>query len=223
MGSPHGQNSSYQTFDDALEDREDTDLLRNDDGDQDGLLPRHTESSPNPAQQQTGAIAWMKRRWFIWRMLALLTFGTFLATCPVPRQHVSHVLRLLLMAATTGVFLARRPSRWALGSKTALARRLFVASLGLGISVYAFFGVADELHLEFHLRSLLWIHDTWGYTLHAGYLTRLFLAGVAWLMLRASGIYSTAAVLKMWGLCFVWVYADLPLTIFDLMRQREHW
>jgi hypothetical protein len=200
--------------------REDTALIEA--GHQDDVLANQAASRINPqfdtSPKRDGT--WFVRRSSRWRVLAILTFGTFLATCPLPRQHVPSSLRIFLIATTASLLLLPTKRHFDIG---AFVARLAVSYLGFYLSIYAIFGAADEVHLEMRLQSLLWFPGHWDRDWRPGYLTRLALVVASWGIVRRVGLYSTGWMVKTWLLCFAWIYADVGLTTFDMARGREHW
>ncbi len=89
------------------------------------------------------------------------------------------------------------------------------------ISMYAIFGAANEVRIEARWRSLLWYRQHGGCEL--GPLTRLILIVSGYCMQKLSEHHSTIRILGAYLLCIAWIYADAPMTIIDLARQRERW
>ncbi|KAK8042233.1 hypothetical protein PG993_006756 [Apiospora rasikravindrae] len=169
--------------------------------------------------------------------------GTFLATCPIPRQSVPQLPRLALMTLCTSLVTLLSPSvsfrccccccccrrriRRAGGraiKKPIVARRLIVAYLGLCLSVYALFGLAEEVGFETSsVGAVVFGHRTAAVGLQPGYVARALMVVVGFALQRASGLFSTCRILATYLLLLVWVYADAPITILSLATGRKRW
>jgi hypothetical protein len=219
MAASSNSASSHYVVEIPVDAQEDTALLESES--QDEVLPYQLEAreSHYDAPSKRDGFKLPKIAWF-WRLLPMLTFGTFLATCPLPRKYIPHALRYILMTFTASLVTFPASCQ---RKNIVVMQRILVAYLGFYLSVYAFFGCTDEVHFESRWQSLLWSQEHWGYGLRLGYLSRLALVLVAWFIMKRSRLYPARRILKTWLLCFVWIYADLPLTLVDLARQREHW
>lgn len=166
--------------------------------------------------------------------------GTFLATCPIPRQHVPQLPRLALMTFCASLVTLLSPSlsircccccrghrrrrRGGPTEKPIVARRLIVAYLGLYLAAYALFGLAEEVGFETNsVGAVVFGHRTAAVGLQPGYVTRAVMLVVGFALHRASGLFSTWRILATYLLLLAWVYADAPITILSLAIGRKHW
>ncbi|KAK8032969.1 hypothetical protein PG991_002367 [Apiospora marii] len=166
--------------------------------------------------------------------------GSFLATCPIPRQHVPQLPRLALMTLCASLVTLlspglsircccccrgrRRRRRGGPAEKPIVARRLIVAYLGLYLASYALFGLAEEVGFETSsVGAVVFGHRTAAVGLQPGYVARAVMVVVGFALQRASGLFSTWRVLATYLLLLAWVYADAPITILSLATGRKHW
>ncbi|KAK8083337.1 hypothetical protein PG996_002118 [Apiospora saccharicola] len=171
--------------------------------------------------------------------------GTFLATCPIPRQQIPQLPRLALMTLSASLVTLLSPSlsirccfcccrgRRRLrrlrrggpaGEKPIVARRLIVAYLGLYLASYALFGLAEEVGFETSsFGAVVWGHRTAAVGVQPGYVARAVMVVVGFALQRASGLFSTWRILATYLLLLAWVYADAPITILSLATGRKHW
>ncbi|KAK8089886.1 hypothetical protein PG997_004847 [Apiospora hydei] len=150
--------------------------------------------------------------------------GTFLATCPIPRQSVPQLPRLALMTLCTSLVTLFSPAGGRTTKKPIVARRLIVAYLGLYLAAYALFGLAEEVGFETSsVGAVVFGHRTAAVGLQPGYGARALMVAVGFALQRASGLFSTCRILATYLLLMAWVYADAPLTILSLATGRKHW
>ncbi|KAH8891736.1 hypothetical protein GQ53DRAFT_746231 [Thozetella sp. PMI_491] len=184
--------------------------------DHDALLPFHRAAAAAPKPQPASGFAAGRPLllFFVW-------LGFFLAACPLPRKYLSglYTRRLLITLVAS---LTTFPSlRGRLMNRHKRLRRVLMAYAGFYLSMYALFGAADEVRVELHWRSSLW-YQLAG-SLQLGYLSRLFLAAAGFSLQKFAGIHSAMRILATYLLCVLWMYIDVPLTIFDMARGREYW
>ncbi|KAK7969441.1 hypothetical protein PG988_008514 [Apiospora saccharicola] len=157
--------------------------------------------------------------------------GTFLATCPIPRQQIPQLPRLALMTLSASLVTLLSPasasaaaSAAAAAVKPIVARRLIVAYLGLYLASYALFGLAEEVGFETSsFGAVVWGHRTAAVGVQPGYVARAVMVVVGFALQRASGLFSTWRILATYLLLLAWVYADAPITILSLATGRKHW
>ncbi|ORY58739.1 uncharacterized protein BCR38DRAFT_446447 [Pseudomassariella vexata] len=186
-------------------------------GYQDDVLPYHAADEDTQDQVAPSLKTRFGRR-ASWRFILVITLGFFLATCPVPKRNMPFYMWLALTTFTAS--LMSSPFR-AYGRPKKLVRRILVAYLGFFLAVYAFFGAAEEIHIDFWRQGLFWYHGLNRF--RPGYLARSLMVVTGYHMQKSSGLYARGQILRMYLLCFVWVYADVGLTTFDLARGRQQW
>ncbi|KAK8139592.1 hypothetical protein PG984_000715 [Apiospora sp. TS-2023a] len=155
--------------------------------------------------------------------------GTFLATCPIPRQQIPQLPRLALMTLcasppSASVVASAAAAAVVAFAKPIVARRLIVAYLGLYLASYALFGLAEEVGFETSsFAAVVWGHRTAAVGVQPGYVARAVMVVVGFALQRASGLFSTWRILATYLLLLAWVYADAPITILSLATGRKHW
>ncbi|KAK6079859.1 hypothetical protein SCUP515_03700 [Seiridium cupressi] len=186
----------------------------------DGVLPYQD----NPGRKGAADLRkWWTLNKFRREQLLVLTqivFGIFLATCPIPRFYLANPLRTILITFDAALVTFATSRRVVLNDKGRL-RRILVAWLGFSLSMYAIFGASDEVHIDLRWRSLLWYQTYEG--LRLGYLSRWVLILVGYAVQKSAGLHSRNRILGSYLLSLLWVYADMPTTIFDHARGREYW
>lgn len=214
-----------------------------DEDDHDAALPRHSSGSRRGGRRR--------------RLLPLSNImtvalagilGTFLATCPIPRQSLPQLPRLALMTLCASLVTLLSPSlglslsircfccccrgrrrglrrrRGGPNEKPIVAPRLIVAYLGLYLASYALFGLAEEVGFETSsVGAVVLGHRTAAVGLQPGYVARAVMVVVGFALQRASGLFSTWRILATYLLMLVWVYADAPITILSLATGRKRW
>ncbi|KAK8114188.1 uncharacterized protein PG998_001323 [Apiospora kogelbergensis] len=171
--------------------------------------------------------------------------GTFLSTCPVPRQLVPQLPRLALMTLCASLVTLLYPSinircyccccfccrrryrglrRGGTIKKPIVARRLVAAYLGLYLAAYALFGLAEEVGFETSsVGAVIFGHRTAAVGTQPGYVARAVIVVAGFALQRASGLFSTPRILATYLLLLAWVYADAPITIISLATGRKRW
>lgn len=186
----------------------------------DSVLPYQNSS----AQDASGINSkWLKSSRFRtdhFLLLIQLVFGTFLATCPIPRWSLTYPLRIILITAVAALVTYATPRRVVLSNRERI-RRVVWAYLGFSLSMYAVFGASHEVHIDTRWQSWLWYPVYNGIQL--GYLTRLVMIVLGYNVQKSAGLHSRNRILGSYFLSLVWVYADFPTTIFDHARGRTHW
>ncbi|KAK6842493.1 hypothetical protein PG989_009027 [Apiospora arundinis] len=174
--------------------------------------------------------------------------GTFLSTCPVPRQLIPQLPRLALMTLCASLVTLLYPNvnircycycccccrrrgsrtrslrRGGTTKKPIVVRRLVAAYLGLYLAAYALFGLAEEVGFETSsVGAVVFGHRTAAVGTQPGYVARAVIVVVGFALQRASGLFSTTRILATYLLLLAWVYADAPITLISLATGRKRW
>ncbi|KAH6658078.1 hypothetical protein BKA67DRAFT_656306 [Truncatella angustata] len=194
-----------------------------DDENHSSLLPYQNRTATNP---ENGGLKWsnlltrlLNSRRTRTLLLGQIVFGTFLASCPIPRLYLNHAFRVIFISIMAALVTCPSPRR-AGHSKERLTQELFNA-FGFCLSMYAIFGAADEVHIDWQWHSLLACRTYDGY--QPGYLSRVMFIYIGLRLQRYAGLHSQSRILGAYLLSLVWVYADFPTTIFDHARGRVNW
>lgn len=185
-----------------------------------GLLPFQSDSQRHIAPDGPDFLGSIHYRWQRLVVLTYLVFGTFLASCPIPRKTLLHPIRVFLINLVA-ILVTSTPSRRANSKSRESLRRAAVAYLGFFLSMYAIFGAADEVHIETRWQSLLWYSNYDSFKL--GLLTRWILLFSGYRIQRFAGVHARNRILASYLLSLFWVYVDTPTTFFDHARGRTHW
>jgi hypothetical protein len=186
----------------------------------DGALPYHVTEVPTGNTAGKNVLGFLRSKRGHLRSLLLLVLGIFLASCPIPRMHLAYPLRILLITFDASLVTFETPRRGVVSRRERVLRTL-TAYFGYYLSMYSIFGASDEIHMNLQWQALFWYPTYKGF--HLGYITRWILIFCGYRIQISARLHSRSRIISAYLLSLLLVYIDMPTTIFDLARGRQHW